>query len=57
VERGAQFIERTQRPDGSFYGSWAVCFTYAAWFAVRGLVAAGRDPKKNDTIKRYGKSR
>lgn len=23
------------------YGSWGVCFTYAAWFGVDGLVAAG----------------
>jgi hypothetical protein len=23
------------------YGSWGVCFTYAAWFGVSGLVARG----------------
>lgn len=23
------------------YGSWAVCFTYACWFGVSGLVARG----------------
>jgi squalene/oxidosqualene cyclase-like protein len=52
IERGACFIERQQRADGSFYGSWAVCFTYAAWFAIRGLVAAGRDPATHPTIRR-----
>lgn len=30
-----------QRRDGSWYGSWACCFTYGTWFGVEGLVAAG----------------
>ena len=32
LRRGQAFIEMEQRPDGSWYGSWGVCFTYAAWF-------------------------
>lgn len=32
LTRGTKYIEGQQRPDGSWYGSWAVCFTYAAWF-------------------------
>lgn len=32
LERGQDFIVRDQRPDGSWYGSWGVCFTYGAWF-------------------------
>jgi squalene cyclase len=50
--RAARFIDAQQRDDGSFYGSWAVCFTYAAWFAIRGLVACGRDPRTCPTIRR-----
>nr|BAB83254.1 multifunctional triterpene synthase [Hellenia speciosa] len=42
IMKAARFIERTQRADGSWYGSWGVCFTYATWFGVKGLVAAGR---------------
>ena len=38
LARGQRFVLREQRPDGSWYGSWGVCFTYAAWF---GCVAAG----------------
>ena len=26
---------------GGFYGKWAVCFTYGAWFGVEGLLAVG----------------
>jgi squalene/oxidosqualene cyclase-like protein len=29
------------RFPGGFYGKWAVCFTYGAWFGVEGLLAAG----------------
>ena len=41
IRRGAGFIARKQRSDGSFYGSWAVCFCYGTWFGVEGLLAAG----------------
>src|SRR5437773_9397799 len=41
VSRARDFILLSQRPDGSWYGSWAVCFTYAIWFAVDALAAVG----------------
>ncbi len=41
IARGLDFIRSQQRPDGSFEGSWAVCFTYGTWFAVKALRAAG----------------
>jgi squalene/oxidosqualene cyclase-like protein len=44
IERGARFIEARQRDDGGFYGGWGVCFTYGTWFAIEGLLAAGRSP-------------
>ncbi|KAJ9568318.1 hypothetical protein OSB04_004284 [Centaurea solstitialis] len=42
IDKSATFIEKIQASDGSWYGSWAVCFTYGTWFGVKGLVAAGR---------------
>jgi len=44
VKRGARFLRRAQRADGSFEGSWGVCFTYGTWFGVSGLLAAGAAP-------------
>ena len=41
IRRGERFIRNQQRSDGSWEGSWAVCFTYGTWFAVWGLFAAG----------------
>jgi len=41
VSAGSQFLRQKQRPDGSFEGSWGVCFTYGTWFGVSGLLAAG----------------
>ncbi len=41
IRRGERFIRNQQRSDGSWEGSWAVCFTYGTWFAVWGLLAAG----------------
>ena len=40
IEEGLQFILKQQKPDGSWYGGWAVCFTYATWFAVEALSKA-----------------
>ncbi len=41
MSRANAFVRKTQRADGSWYGSWAVCFTYGTWFATTALLAAG----------------
>ncbi|MBE2247880.1 MAG: terpene cyclase/mutase family protein [Candidatus Competibacteraceae bacterium] len=47
LQQGAAFIRSIQRNDGSWLGSWAVCFTYATWFGVEGLIAAGAKTYEN----------
>ncbi|CAF1926178.1 hypothetical protein HID58_065063 [Brassica napus] len=42
IEKAVQFIENTQEADGSWYGSWGVCYTYATWFALEGLASVGK---------------
>jgi len=42
ITRGLQFIIKQQKQDGSWYGGWAVCFTYATWFGIEALVQ-GKD--------------
>ena len=41
IQAGRHFLKTIQRADGSWYGSWGVCFTYGTWFGIEGLVAAG----------------
>ncbi|XP_059453133.1 cycloartenol synthase 2 isoform X2 [Corylus avellana] len=52
IKRAAMFIERIQASDGSWYGSWAVCFTYGTWFGVKGLVAAGKNFNNCSSIRK-----
>lgn len=40
-KRGIDYILSIQRADGSWHGSWAVCYTYGTWFGVEALVAMG----------------
>lgn len=44
IQRGVGFLLRHQNEDGSYTGSWGVCFTYAIFFAIEGLCSAGLLP-------------
>lgn len=52
IDRGVSFLEGQQREDGSWYGSWGVCFTYAGWFGVEGLVAGGKTYENSPHIRK-----
>ncbi|XP_019150037.1 PREDICTED: cycloartenol synthase 2-like isoform X2 [Ipomoea nil] len=41
INKALTFIQTIQLPDGSWYGSWGVCYTYGTWFGIRGLVGGG----------------
>ena len=41
LRRGRAFVLSIQRPEGSWYGSWGVCFTYGTWFGCKALRATG----------------
>ncbi|KAK7331841.1 hypothetical protein VNO80_28582 [Phaseolus coccineus] len=52
IAKAVPFIEDSQLDDGSWYGNWAVCFTYCSWFALGGLVAAGKSYKNCVAIRK-----
>ncbi|KAF4361016.1 hypothetical protein F8388_016825, partial [Cannabis sativa] len=52
IRKAAEFIESKQEEDGSWYGSWGVCYTYATYFAVKGLIAAGRTYQTSHSIRK-----
>jgi len=41
IQRGADYLLRTQEADGSWYGRWGVNYVYGTFLALRGLRAAG----------------
>lgn len=49
LDRGCRYIRSIQRPDGSWYGSWAVCFTYGSWFGTKALRSMGFTVDNCDT--------
>ncbi|KAK9078932.1 hypothetical protein SSX86_002991 [Deinandra increscens subsp. villosa] len=52
VNKATTFIENMQLPDGSWYGSWGVCYTYGTWFGIKGLVAAGKTYETSQRIRK-----
>ncbi|KAI9094363.1 terpene synthase [Phlyctochytrium arcticum] len=41
TEKALDYVRRAQKEDGSWFGSWAICFTYGTWFGVEALTHAG----------------
>ena len=48
LKRALGYIKNAQRADGSWYGSWGICFTYAGMFALEAL-ASVEESYKNST--------
>uniref|UniRef100_A0A8C4LE57 Terpene cyclase/mutase family member n=1 Tax=Equus asinus asinus TaxID=83772 RepID=A0A8C4LE57_EQUAS len=42
LERGLEFCRQQQRADGSWEGSWGVCFTYGTWFGLEAFACMGQ---------------
>src|SRR5439155_782889 len=43
ARRAVEFLRRTQRSDGSWWGRWGVNFIYGTWGALAGLERIGED--------------
>ncbi|KAF9616602.1 hypothetical protein IFM89_030771 [Coptis chinensis] len=52
IAKSVQFIKKIQAADGSWYGSWGVCFTYGIWFGIKGLVAARETYRNSPSIRK-----
>nr|XP_015797352.2 lanosterol synthase [Nothobranchius furzeri] len=48
LTEGLEFCRRMQRPDGSWEGSWGVCFTYGTWFGLEAFACMGHTYKNKD---------
>ncbi|VVB01328.1 unnamed protein product [Arabis nemorensis] len=52
IKTAVKYMDDLQMPDGSWYGNWGVCFIYGTFFAVRGLVAAGKTYSNCEAVRR-----
>lgn len=52
IEAATRYLCAAQRPDGSWYGSWGICFTYAAMFALESLALAGETCANSERVRR-----
>jgi len=50
IRRGQDMIKSNQKSDGSWYGSWAICFTYACWFGIEALALDDSSRKANRAL-------
>jgi squalene-hopene/tetraprenyl-beta-curcumene cyclase len=41
IARGVEYLRRTQRPDGSWFGRWGTNYIYGTWSVLCALNAAG----------------
>ncbi|GAA5894217.1 hypothetical protein JCM6882_007604 [Rhodosporidiobolus microsporus] len=49
---GIEWIKSRQRKDGSWYGSWGICFTYATMFSIESLALAGETYASSPNVRR-----
>jgi len=52
ITRAVAWIRSNQRADGSWYGSWGICFTYAGMFALESLATQGETHANSERVRR-----
>lgn len=52
IKGAIKYILKAQRPDGSWFGSWAVCHTYATFFALESLSLDNRTYENSEPARR-----
>ncbi|WWC70811.1 uncharacterized protein I206_104763 [Kwoniella pini CBS 10737] len=52
INKAIEYIHDEQKPDGSWYGSWGICFTYATMFALESLSISGETCANSERVRR-----
>jgi squalene-hopene/tetraprenyl-beta-curcumene cyclase len=51
IQRGVEYLLKTQEADGSWYGRWGVDYIYGTFPALRGLKAAGYSDREAPVLR------
>jgi len=52
ISRAIEYIIASQQLDGGWYGSWAICFTYATFFALESLETVEQTYQTSSNVRR-----
>ncbi|XP_059665451.1 dammarenediol II synthase-like isoform X2 [Cornus florida] len=52
VAKALRFLEERQRPEGSWYGYWGICFVYGTFFVLGGLASAGKTYNNSPAVRK-----
>ncbi|GMM27851.1 lanosterol synthase [Martiniozyma asiatica (nom. inval.)] len=52
IKRATDYIIKSQKPDGSWYGCWGICFTYAGMFALEALHEINLNYENSEVVRR-----
>ncbi|ODV83191.1 hypothetical protein CANARDRAFT_9767 [[Candida] arabinofermentans NRRL YB-2248] len=52
IDRATKYIVESQNKDGSWYGCWGICYTYAGMFALEALSEINQTYQNNSTVQK-----
>ncbi|CCH45222.1 lanosterol synthase [Wickerhamomyces ciferrii] len=52
IDRAIDYIKKAQQEDGSWYGCWGICFTYASMFALEALNTVDENYKNSEVVRK-----
>ncbi|KAI0675601.1 lanosterol synthase [Trametes maxima] len=52
ITKAVDYLHKAQRPEGGWFGSWGICFTYATQFALESLSLVGETYATSAAVRR-----
>ncbi|TDL23680.1 terpene synthase [Rickenella mellea] len=52
IQSAVKWVHKAQKPEGGWYGSWGICFTYATMFALESLALVGETYATSESARR-----
>lgn len=52
IDKAIAFVHNSQRADGSWKGTWGICFTYASYFTLEALASQNEVHHNSEAVRR-----